>query len=85
METELVGAAVVVQDGHQLALQRGCAVAGRCSKCEERHGQGSAPVSPMLPRSFIIRWNSLEGMLTCREGGKRGWGGAGEVSAAGRH
>lgn len=49
-------------------------------------------MSPMLPRSFIIRWNSLEGMLTCQEGSERRRGGAegrggglGEASAAGRH
>ncbi len=34
------------------------------------------PVSPMLPRSFIIRWNSLEGMLTWQEQWRRGRAGA---------
>ena len=38
------------------------------------HPKRHPPVSPMLPRSFIIRWNSLEGMLTW-QGGKRGEGG----------
>lgn len=33
-------------------------------------------MSPMLPRSFIIRWNSLEGMLTCQKGSERRRGGA---------